>query len=107
MSRRGSKEDRAAHLMHLEKQVTLLGMFMHDTITQRKPDGTASDDSFSLILFRCQSAHGGYVVLYQTGPQTASCHYLDDLTEKPWESEIRLLAGKLSVVRNKLLAEAS
>lgn len=99
---RATKAQRAEHLAHLEKQNTLLSFFLFDTIRQRKADATAEDDAFSLVLFRADGAHGGYVVLYQIAAQAVSLHYLDDLTRYPWEPEIRTLAGKLEIQRNRI-----
>jgi hypothetical protein len=66
----------------LERKVGLLDLFMHDTMTERKPDADVRVGAFRAVLYRSTGGHGGYVA-WRTSGYNTWIEYLDDAIERP------------------------
>lgn len=103
-----SYEDLKRHKDYLEHQNTLLAFFLFDTIRGVSPDAieTSPESQFEGKLFRVLAPHEGYFVLIPTNPNAGipGVHFLNDIDDK-WPIEIRLLADRLKVARQRLWTE--
>lgn len=97
---------------------SLLQIALHDLITGVRPDGTdrvpVADCGtvYHGQMFRFDSASGGYVIMTREWDSSeekkklsaTSVHYLDQLSDARWPIEIRILAERLTIQRNRLLS---
>jgi hypothetical protein len=105
-------------IMHLDSVNSLLQIALHDLITGVRPDAServpVSDCGtvYHGQLFRFDSASGGYVIMTREWESpvehkklsATSVHYLDFLGRQVWPTEVKILAERLTILRNRLLA---
>jgi len=98
-----SYEELQQHSDHLERQNTLLAFYLFDTVRGVTPDVAIKNKQFEGKLYRALAPHEGYFVLnpLEGIEGVPGIHYLNDIDEK-WPIEIRLLADKLKVARQRL-----
>jgi hypothetical protein len=92
----------------LERKAGLLDLFMHDTLTGRKPDADVTVGEFRALMYRCTGANGGYVAWNILG--NTYIEYLDDAIARVPRDEAypdrRSVVAKLQAVRYRLLNQA-
>lgn len=102
-----SYTDLEKRVQYLDHQNTLLSFYLFDQVKQSRPDAeeTSPEGNYSATLYRADSASGGYIIIKPLTCQAVpGVHYLDEIDAK-WPTEIRLLADRLRVERQRLLDE--
>lgn len=104
--KRDSYENLLTRIKNLEKQNHLYAICLYDANRGIRPDFTDHSPSgtYYVALFRATYADGGYILLKNlTGDQpSCSIHLLDDIDDK-WPIEVKILAERCRVERQKLL----